>query len=160
MDIFNEDLNSGITFAPGNISKEIIESKSLSIVGEVNDGFLCPLETYIKSKAISDVATSICKEIKELAIDEASKYSSEDTVLGVGFSTKNLASTYDFSHDAEWIEINVEISELKAKIKEHEGKMILAMNYSEMIDDDGVVVIPAKVKKAGGTTLAISIPKS
>lgn len=37
--------------------------------------------------------------------------------------------------------------------------MIQAMDYAEMVDKDGVVIIPAKVKKAGGTTIAINIPK-
>lgn len=160
MDIFNEDPNAGIAFSPGVITKESITLKANSIIGDVFSGNLCPLETYIKSKAISDVASSICKEIKEDAISEADKYSTDDKVLGVTFVTKNLATTYDFSHDSEWVEMSKELNELKSKMKSHEEKMIQAMNYAEMVDKDGVVVIPAKVKKAGGTTIAINIPKT
>jgi hypothetical protein len=33
------------------------------------------------------------------------------------------------------------------------------MGYSEMVDKDGVVIVPAVIKKAGGDTLQINIPK-
>ena len=159
MDIFNEDSNAGIAFAPGKITKESIDLKAGNIVADVFNGHLCPLETYIKSKAISDVAASICKEIKEEAISEAEKYSAEDKVLGVGFATKNTATTYDFSDDSEWVRMDAEIKYLKSKIKSYESKMIQAMEYAEMVDKDGVIITPAKIKKAGGITIAITIPK-
>lgn len=159
MDIFNEDSSAGIAFAPGKITKEGIDLKAGNIVTDVFNGHLCPLETYIKSKAISDVAASICKEIKEDAISEAEKYSADDKVLGVGFATKNTASTYDFSHDTEWASMSAQIKHLKSKMKAYEAKMIQAMEYAEMVDKDGVVITPAKVKKAGATTIAITIPK-
>ena len=120
---------------------------------------MCPLETYIKAKAVSDVAAGICKTIKDVAIDEATKYGADDKVLGVGFATKSTPTQYDFSNDAEWVLLNDKITKLKEQIKEIEGKMILAMNYAEMVDETGVVITPAKVKKAGGTTLSITIPR-
>ena len=159
MDIFNEDPSAGIAFSPGSITKESITLKANHIIGDVFSGNLCPLETYIKSKAISDVAASICSEIKEDAISEAEKYSADDKVLGVGFTTKNTASTYDFSHDSEWASMNAQIKHLKSKMKAYETKMVQAMDYAEMVDKDGVVITPAKIKKAGGTTIAITIPK-
>lgn len=159
MDIFSEDLKAGIVFTPGKISKETISSKAGDICSEVMEGSLCPLETYIKAKAISDVATSICKTIKDVAIDEASKYGPEDKVLGVGFATKSTPTQYDFSDDSEWCDLEEKIKELKQRQKEVEGKMILAMDYSEMIDDDGVVITPARIKKDGGTTIQINVPK-
>ncbi len=159
MDIFNEDSNAGIAFAPGKITKESIDLKAVSIITDVFNGNLCPLETYIKSKAISDVAASICKEIKEEAISEADKYSSDDKVLGVTFTSKNLANTYDFSDNPEWNSMKEELDELKASMKAIEGQMIQAMDYAEMVDKDGVVIIPAKIKKHGGNTIAITIPK-
>jgi hypothetical protein len=159
MDIFNEDSSAGIAFSPEAITKESITLKAGNIVSDVLNGHLCPLETYIKSKAISDVAASICKEIKEDAISEADKYSSEDKVLGVTFATKNTANTYDFSDDSEWVRMDAEIKYLKSKIKAYEAKMIQAMQYAEMVDKDGAIITPAKIKKAGGTTIAITIPK-
>lgn len=159
MDIFNEDQNSGIAFSPGTITKESITIKANTIVKDVFSGNLCPLETYIKSKAISDVAASICKDIKEEAISEADKYSSEDKVLGVTFTSKNLSNTYDFSDNPEWNIMKDRLDELKTTMKVIEGQMIQAMNYAEMVDKDGVVIIPAKIKKHGGTTIQINIPK-
>ncbi len=159
MDIFNEDSNAGITFAPGKITKESIDLKAGNIVTDVFNGKLCPLETYIKSKAISDVAASICREIKEEAISEADKYSSDDKVLGVTFTSKNLANTYDFSDNPEWNSMKEKLDELKVSMKVIEGQMIQAMDYAEMVDKDGVVIIPAKIKKHGGSTIAITIPK-
>ena len=37
--------------------------------------------------------------------------------------------------------------------------MVQAMNYAEVVDADGVIVDPAVVKKAGGETIQITIPK-
>ena len=159
MDIFNEDLNTGIAFAPGKISKESIDNKAASICSDVMEGHLCPLETYIKAKAVSEVSSSICKSIKDEAISEASKYSNGDKVLGVEFLTKSTPTQYDFMDDGEWLLLDAKIKSLKTQQKEIEGKMILAMNYSEMIDDTGVVITPAKIKKGGGTTIQINIPK-
>jgi len=159
MDIFNEDPNSGIAFSPGAITKESITLKANTIIKDVFSGNLCPLETYIKSKAISDVAASICKDIKEEAISEAEKYSSEEKVLGVTFTSKNLANTYDFSDNPEWNIMKEKLDELKITMKVIEGQMIQAMDYAEMVDKDGVVITPAKIKKHGGSTIAITIPK-
>ncbi len=160
MDIFNEDPSAGIAFSPGTITKESITLRANSIVGDVFSGNLCPLETYIKSKAISDVAASICKEIKEEAISEADKYSSDDKVLGVTFTSKNLANTYDFSDNPEWNSMKEKLDEIKVCMKVIEGQMIQAMDYAEMVDKDGVVIMPAKIKKYGGSTIAITIPKT
>jgi hypothetical protein len=45
-------------------------------------------------------------------------------------------------------------------MKEIEQKMIDAMKYAEIIDDrTGEVIPPAVVKKRGGKTIAITIPK-
>ena len=159
MDIFNEGFSVDTLHAPDKITKESIDYKAGNIVTDVFNGKMCPLETYIKSKAISDVAASICREIKEEAISEAEKYSTDDKVLGVGFATKNTASTYDYSDDSEWVRMDAEIKHLKSKMKAYEAKMVQAMDYAEMVDKDGVVITPAKIKKAGGTTIAITIPK-
>ena len=35
----------------------------------------------------------------------------------------------------------------------------IAMNYAEMVDDTGVVIVPARVKKDGSTTIQINIPR-
>lgn len=159
MDIFSEELSKGIAFAPGKISKESIAVKAKEVSDEVMEGNMCPLETYIKAKAVSDVAAGICKTIKDSAIDEANKYGADDKVLGVGFATKSTPTQYDFSDDAEWVLLNDKITQLKAQQKEIEGKMILAMNYAEMVDDTGVVIVPARVKKDGSTTIQINIPR-
>lgn len=159
MDIFSEELSKGIAFAPVKISKESITVKAGEVSNEVMEGNMCPLETYIKAKAVSDVASEICKTIKDVAIDEACKYGLNDKVLGVGFATKNLANTYNFDHDSEWKNMSIELNELKAKMKAYELKMIQAMNYAEMVDNDGVVIVPAKIKKPGGVTIQINIPR-
>ena len=44
-------------------------------------------------------------------------------------------------------------------MKAYEAKMVQAMDYAEMVDKDGVIITPAKIKRAGGTTIAITIRK-
>ncbi len=92
MDIFNEDPSAGIAFSPGTITKESITLRANSIVGDVFSGNLCPLETYIKSKAISDVASSICKEIK----DDASPFITIEQLEGVLKHTKIQRKVWDY----------------------------------------------------------------
>ena len=93
---------------------------------------------------------------------EGQKMNQKDLRLGfIGLATQNsdLLKLNEKLND-QLKTVVKELNELKSKMKSHEEKMIQAMNYAEMVDKDGVVVIPAKVKKAGGTTIAINIPKT
>jgi hypothetical protein len=62
-------------------------------------------------------------------------------------------------HDDEWRILNENIEALKVKMKERETQMIEATKYAELVSTSGEIIPPAEVKKQGGTTLSITIPR-
>ena len=59
------------------------------------------------------------KEIKEYFLDEAKKHSAKTFDLGAKFTIQER-STYDFTSDSKWSDLNASIEVLKAKLKERE----------------------------------------
>lgn len=158
MNIF-EFKEEGLVFSLENMTKGSISEIANKIIKNVSEGHTDALQEFIKAKGLSELSDVIVYGIKELAIDEASKYSDGESVLGCKFQVRSLSDSYDFSHDEEWNVINNEIEYLKTKQKAREKKMIDAMAYAELIDDSGEIIPRAIVKKRGGKTIAITIPK-
>ena len=156
IDIFE---NENFVLKQYELSKSGFAKVASQVIEPVMAGSVDALQTFIKAKGLLEIATVILEGVKEEALNEAAKYSKEDKVLGCGFLVKSVANTYDYSNNEEWSIINEQINELKALQKEIEKKMVIAMGYSEMVDKDGVVIVPAVIKKAGGDTLQINIPK-
>jgi hypothetical protein len=158
IDIFKEETN-GMVLSLDNLSKEYLQSVANDIAKSVYDGNEYALPTYIKAKGLEEIAKSIQESIKESAIDEAHDYRKDEKILGCEFLIKSTPTTYDFSHNDEWLHLNNEIARLKAHQKEIEKQMILATTVAQMVNNDGVVIEPAVVKKDGGQTIQINIPK-
>jgi hypothetical protein len=158
IDIFKEETN-GMVLSLDNLSKEYLQSVANKIAKSVYDGEEYALPAYIKAKGLEEIAKSIQESIKEAAIDDAQDYRKDEKVLGCEFLIKSTPTTYDFSHNDEWIHLNNEIARLKAHQKEIEKQMILATTVAQMVNNDGVVIEPAIVKKDGGQTIQINIPK-
>jgi phosphoenolpyruvate synthase/pyruvate phosphate dikinase len=158
IDIFKEQ-SDGMVLALDNLSKAYLQSIAEDISNSVFNGNEYALPTYIKAKGLEEIAKAIQESIKELAIDDAHDYRKDEKVLGCEFLVKNTPTTYDFSHNDEWRILNDEITKLKAQQKEIEKQMILAMGMAQMVNTDGVVIEPAVVKKDGGQTIQINIPK-
>jgi len=158
IDIFKEE-DKFLVLALENLSKAYLQSIAENISNSVFDGNEYALPTYIKAKGLEEIAKAIQESIKGSAIDEAQAYRKDEKVLGCEFLVKNTPTTYDFSHNDEWRILNDEIAKLKSQQKEIEKQMILAMGMAQMVNTDGVVVEPAVVKKDGGQTIQINIPK-
>jgi hypothetical protein len=158
IDIFKEETN-GMVLSLDNLSKEYLQSVASDVAKSVYDGNEYALPTYIKAKGLEEIAKSIQESIKESAIDEAQDYRKDEKVLGCEFLIKSTPTTYDFSHNEEWVNLNNEIARLKAQQKEIEKQMILATTMAQMVNNDGVIVEPAIVKKDGSQTIQINIPK-
>lgn len=159
MNIF-EDKKEGVVLSLDNMTKTAISDIASKIIENVTEGNTDALQEFIKAKGLSELSDAIVSGIKDLAIDEASKYEDGASVIGCKFQVRSLADTYDFSHNDEWNLFNAQLDSVKKKMKEIEQKMIDAMKYAEIIDDrTGEVIPPAVVKKRGGKTIAITIPK-
>jgi hypothetical protein len=72
---------------------------------------------------------------------------------------KSTPTTYDFSHDDEWRILNENVEAMKAKMKEREAQMIEATKYAELVTTSGEIIPAAEIKKQGGSTLSITIPR-
>ena len=159
MDIFKED-STGMVLALDNLSKANLSKMANEIVlTSIEGGYEDPLEAYIKAKGLSEIADGIMTGLKDYAMKEAYRYEKDQKVLGCSVLVKATPNTYDFSHNPSWVHLNNEINRLKAEQKEIEKQMILAIGYSEMITSDGELIEPAMIKKAGGETIQVTIPK-
>jgi hypothetical protein len=158
MNIF-EEKETGLSINFDTITKEYIDKLSSSVAHSVMEGNEYAIEQYVKAKGIAEMASSIMEKIKDLAVSEAENYSDGEKVYGCGIQVKSSPNTYDFSHDDQWKMINQKIESLKVILKEREKEMINAIGYSQLVDSEGEVIPPAKIKKQGSKTIAISIPK-
>lgn len=157
MNIF-EKKQEGLVIDLENITKSSIAEVSDKIIANVMDGNEDALKAYIKAKGLSELSSIIIDGLKEEAIKEAEKYSSDENIFGCKVQVKSTPTTYDFSHDDEWKAISNEMEQLKTKQKAREKKMLDAINYAELTDEFGEIIPPASIKKQGGQTLAITIP--
>jgi len=159
MDIFKED-STGMILALDNLSKANLSKMANEIVfTSIEGGYEDPLEAYIKAKGLSEIADGIMIGLKDYAMKEAYRYEKDQRILGCTVLVKATPNTYDFSNNPSWVHLNNEINRLKAEQKEIEKQMILAIGYSEMISSDGELIEPATIKKAGGETIQVTIPK-
>ena len=159
IDIFKEN-SIGTTIALDNLSKAYLSTIANEIVfTSLDGGYEDPLEAYVKAKGLGEIADGIMTGLKDYAIKEAYKFDKEQKVIGCSVLVKSTPNTYEFSHNPSWVHLNNEINRLKAEQKEIEKQMILAIGYSEMISADGELIQPAVVKKAGGETIQVTIPK-
>lgn len=159
IDIFKEE-DKGMVIALDNMSKANLSHMANQVVFNCIDyGNEDPLEAYIKAKGLAEIADKIMEGLKNHAIKDAYKFEKDQKVMGCTVVVKSTPTTYDYSHNEEWVNLSNEIAMLTEKRKEIEKAMVQAMNYAEVVDADGVIVEPAVVKKAGGETIQITIPK-
>lgn len=158
MDIFAKK-EKGLIINLDNITKTYLGDVADRIISNVMDGDADPLQEYIKAKGLSELSSQILEGLKDEALREAEKYENEAIVSGCKIQIKNTPTTYDFSHNDEWALLNAQLDSVKKQMKQIEQKMLDAMKYAEVIDDrTGEVIPPAQIKKAGGQTLAVTIP--
>lgn len=143
------------------INKAALGNVSGAVVERVMSGDEDPLETYVKAKAIQEVAGNIINELKSVATDEADKYGKEgSSILGCNFVVKNGVTRYSFEHDEMWKTLKEQRDEISKLMKDREKKMIEATKYSELRDELDEVIPPAEIISNGGQVLTISIPKA
>jgi hypothetical protein len=142
-----------------NLNKTALGQVSGAVIEEVTEGNEEALSTYIKAKALSEVAANIIKGVKEEAMIEAERAGKTSSKLGCEVMIKSGGTSYSFDHDEEWNNLNEQINELNALKKEREKKMIEATKYSELVDESGEVIPPAQVKNYVADVLTIKIPK-
>ncbi len=161
MDLFEKKNNSiaDVVLSLDSINKSNIENIAHKVSKAVMEGNEYAITAYIKAKALEEIAASIQDKIKSYAVEEAERGGSDSKVLGCDVVVKSTPNKYNYDSSSEWCELSTHIEKLAERKKEIEKQMVLAMNYAELIDNDGVIVIPATIEKAGYQTIQVKIPK-
>ncbi len=158
MDIFKED-NDVLSIGIDTITKANLNQMASNIIHNVLNGNADALHEYIKAKALAELASIMVDGLKESAVEEADKYAGQENIFGCKVVVKSTPTTYDFSHDDEWRILNENLENIKAKMKDREAQMIEATKYAELVTTSGEIIPPAEIKKQGGSTLSITIPR-
>lgn len=142
------------TIEPSKFSIEMLKSQIVTHFMETGDS---PLELLVKSEAVIQLLDGIRADLKEVVIEELSKYpQGKAEVLGSELSKMESGIKYIYDQDYTWCKLNDEIESRKFALKERE-KMLRSIN-SPMVDPEtGEVVHPAT--KISTTTFKISLKK-
>lgn len=144
----------------GKVTKERIAELSSAFLTPYTSGDADPLKAYIEVKAFNEYLSNIIEQLAPMALNEAEKWGKDTkNINGVDFEVTNGAKKYDFSHCSKWRNLHAHLALEQRKLKDHEELMIKALSFSGAVDEDGVVIEPAKIVSAGKTTLRVTIPK-
>jgi len=127
---------------------------------QVLQGNLNPLEAFIMLKKLEDLAKEVKKKIKDLAIEEISKYNNESKtgveMLGASITLKKSAGRWNYDHIAEVVNLEYDLKMLKQK---HQSAYKAHERGEAVVDTDtGEIVMPADYRQ-GDDTIMIKIKK-
>lgn len=136
----------GIQMAADNFANAIMD-----------DGRDTPLSAYMKLRALADIIEQAARAIQPYALEQAERDPGE-TLHGVGWQVRNGRTTYDYSHDAAWGQLQASERSVAEMRKAREA--FLRGLGREMVDPaTGEYVSPAEVKSVGAPVLALTFPK-
>ena len=142
------------TIEPSKFSIEMLKSQIVTHFMETGDS---PLELLVKSEAVIQLLDGIRADLKELVIEELSRYpQGKAEVLGSELSKMESGIKYIYDQDYTWCKLNDEIESRKFALKERE-KMLRSITAPMVDPETGEVVHPAT--KISTTTFKISLKK-
>lgn len=142
------------TIEPSKFSIEMLKNQIVSHFMETGES---PLELLVKSEAVVQLLDGIRADLKELVIEELSRYpQGKAEVLGSELSKMESGIKYIYDQDYTWCKLNDEIESRKFALKERE-KMLRSITAPMVDPETGEVVHPAT--KISTTTFKISLKK-
>ena len=142
------------TIEPSKFSIEMLKSQIVTHFMETGES---PLELLVKSEAVIQLLDGIRADLKEVVIEELSKYpQGKAEVLGSELSKMESGIKYIYDQDYTWCKLNDEIESRKFALKERE-KMLRSITAPMVDPETGEVVHPAT--KISTTTFKISLKK-
>ena len=142
------------TIEPSKFSVEMLKSQIVNHFMETGES---PLELLVKSEAVIQLLDGIRADLKEVVIDELSKYpQGKAEVLGSELAKMESGVKYIYDQDYTWCKLNDEIESRKFALKERE-KMLRSITAPMVDPETGEVVHPAT--KISTTTFKISLKK-
>jgi hypothetical protein len=88
------------------------------VVKSVSNGEYDPLEAFGVLKKIETLLGNSIDKIKDLAIEEASKYESTFEVSGIKFEKRVGSKRFNFKMIDEWVDAKNKLSEIEEKYKQ------------------------------------------
>lgn len=142
------------TIEPSKFSVEMLKSQIVTHFMETGES---PLELLVKSEAVIQLLDGIRADLKEVVIEELSKYpQGKAEVLGSELAKMESGVKYIYDQDYTWCKLNDEIESRKFALKERE-KMLRSITAPMVDPETGEVVHPAT--KISTTTFKISLKK-
>lgn len=142
------------TIEPSKFSIEMLKSQIVTHFMETGES---PLELLVKSEAVVQLLDGIRADLKEVVLEELSKYpQGKAEVLGSELSKMESGIKYIYDQDYTWCKLNDEIESRKFALKERE-KMLRSIT-APMVDPETGEVVHAATK-ISTTTFKISLKK-
>ena len=142
------------TIEPSKFSVEMLKSQIVNHFMETGES---PLELLVKSEAVIQLLDGIRADLKEVVIEELSKYpQGKVEVLGSELAKMESGVKYIYDQDYTWCKLNDEIESRKFALKERE-KMLRSITTPMVDPETGEVIHP--VTKISTTTFKISLKK-
>jgi len=126
-----------------------------SIIKDVENGNVNPLEKYIEAKALEVIIKDVIENLKSKAKNEADDYSKIDSTFnGAKFSIGNSGDTLDYECDAEYLKIKEELEDRKDTLK---TAYKLSLKDKKSIDElTGEIIPVVPVKKHSEQIIKVS----
>lgn len=123
-----------------------IKSYVQTVKDDILGGWIQPEESAIILKAFEDIVKALRQdqEIKEYILSEAEKYTEKTFDYGGAQLTKSSRTTYDYSRDEEWSELNEQLNDIKAYIKARET---LLMRNRDSFPSKTIEILSVKLGK-------------
>lgn len=142
------------TIEPSKFSVEMLKSQIVTHFMETGES---PLELLVKSEAVIQLLDGIRADLKEVVIEELSKYpQGKAEVLGSELSKMESGVKYIYDQDYTWCKLNDEIESRKFALKERE-KMLRSIT-APMVDPETGEVVHAATR-ISTTTFKITLKK-
>ena len=142
------------TIEPSKFSVEMLKSQIVNHFMETGES---PLELLVKSEAVIQLLDGIRADLKEVVIEELSRYpQGKAEVLGSELAKMESGVKYIYDQDYTWCKLNDEIESRKFALKERE-KMLRSITAPMVDPETGEVVHPAT--KISTTTFKINLKK-
>lgn len=136
------------------------------LIGMVENGEISPLEMAVKVRAVQDTFKQVAdsKVLKDAVYSESLKYGKGEKMAygGAQVNVREGGVKYDFTvcGDPEWEELNSQMEDLKAKMKEREDWLKGNTKPVTILDEEtGVVSTIYPPARSSTTTYAITFPK-
>jgi hypothetical protein len=142
------------TIEPTKFSIELIKSQIVNHFTETGES---PLELLVKSEAVVQLLEGIRADLKELVLDELSKYpGGKAEVLGSEMAKFESGVKYIYDQDYTWNKLNDQLESMKFALKERE-KMLRTLPTAMADPETGEIIHPAP--RISTTTFKINLKK-